>query len=1436
MSFSFGRPGAFGGGASATSGSGQVQMGPDLEEISTEALGFLSLSRDAKIRLLSTPWPSNALPPPTSSLLSIASTNGLVAAAGPDALILASTESVRQAFSAEVSGGSDVKPFSPQLTINLPMRVSQVAFSSDENYLVISAESGGGLAVYDVRTLMQGSTQSSFELSTNGLSLRALSPNPTVAELFALVTTDGHLMMANLKERQFVSGPGGQLLKNGVSCVSWSTRGKQLVAGLADGTAYQMTPEGGGKAEIPKPQGLEGDHHVSSITWLENNIFLTAHTPTTSDSDVIPMSTFHLVTRQPPSYLFQKLADPSPPFGVNRSPPHHFMLRLKDFPPNLQDLVVVSSTASIDIGLFTRSKAPLSKDVAAEKITDIFTMTGMANDTRRASLPMSEDLLDTSPIGLAFDLSAKEKVQRPIAGEEMNESATPLPALVVLNNEGVLAGWWIVYSEAVRQGIAYPGLAASGGGQRSQTEQPKTPFGAPAQQQTAAFGQPTFGSPTAANNAFGTPNKPATPTFGAPSIPGALGGNRGSLWGSPATANMTPQAAGPTFGRPTFGSSTPLGGGGGFGAIGALGTNRSSPWAAAAAGTTPATGSTFGQTNSFGAPAITPLGGIIPTKPPAASTSGFGSWANQGGFAAAAAQRGAVGNSFGSGSPFATGTFGGGMDTTSSFSTGASPARNSTEGLGGSGFKLESAFKPDNTEQGDTRSPTDPKGSLFDKSFGTTLTQTQNKPSTLDIKEADMDIENVSGEKGDTTGPSQNSQPLFSTPTSTPPALKVSTPGTMAAVSAMADSKSGSRLPPEVPNKLEPTPPLPPAPFPPSPKIKSEPREGPRIDASLLEPPLPPDSTSKTTFQAGDSSGSSSFKSIDEPPLPPDFIAPKLSPGWVPPTDIPGGPSEDEGHTLLTSEGETARFDDEGSGEDVAQDLSPITDRNESRGITPQSSFAHSTFSKESSFDESPVGGQFSIVPRQYQPQHPSLFGEVIKPVPYLPPSTSRVPQSPRSPSPVKSGVPGSVLRPDASRPISAISQPSEMRHALIGPPLLPPQRVPAKQLLEDTEEELTDREDEKIRAELATEVEGTTALASFTAHQDYVGDTTRKGIPGQIEKVYRDINSMIDTLGLNARSLEAFTKGHSDRKGRSEHTKDDLETDENWILVEIDDLTAIEDDLSDRLESNRIQDWEAQCRVCVELESDLVKGNSRWRTSVKITADISINLIVRAKYNEVRRAISAASDPGQIEIRRSAPLSAQQAFQQNELRKQSTVFQKLLVETEEGIALLKAKLVSTSGKTSGKLAAPTVEAVMNTILKMTTMVEKRSGDVDLLENQMRKLGLNPMNRNGVDSGTGGISSTTPPPSTPDRPGSGTYGLFYTPGSAYGTPKDLRSSLGGLAVGSPDGKGTPRKKLNAITPEEVEITKEKMARKRLVTKRLRDALVATSPKVRVVEE
>lgn len=164
---------------------------------------------------------------------------------------------MRKAFEKPKDGDSDIREFEPQLKIPMPMRVSQLSFTADENYLILSAESGGGLAVYEVQSLLSGSTNSAFELSTNGETLRAMIPNPTPekAELCAIVTNNGNLHMANLKERQISS-----VLKNQVSCASWSSKGKQLCAGLGDGTIFQMTPEGEGKGEVPKPPSV-GDFH-----------------------------------------------------------------------------------------------------------------------------------------------------------------------------------------------------------------------------------------------------------------------------------------------------------------------------------------------------------------------------------------------------------------------------------------------------------------------------------------------------------------------------------------------------------------------------------------------------------------------------------------------------------------------------------------------------------------------------------------------------------------------------------------------------------------------------------------------------------------------------------------------------------------------------------------------------------------------------------------------------------------------------------------------------------------------------------------------------------------------------------------------------------------------------------------------------------------------
>lgn len=212
-----------------------------------------------------TPWPAEAQPLLTSSLIATASRRGLVVGGGPEGLVVATTKSVRDALLATGQEGEKVKPFEPQGRIPLSSRPTHVTFCSEENALVVATESDG-LLIYDSSALLQPNVQPSILIPTNGTSLRALIGNPApetekVSSFVAMVTINGDLLLANLKDGSLTSGPSGSTLRNGVSSVAWSPKGKQLIAGLADGTCCQLDPQGVAKADIPRPPELQGNKH-----------------------------------------------------------------------------------------------------------------------------------------------------------------------------------------------------------------------------------------------------------------------------------------------------------------------------------------------------------------------------------------------------------------------------------------------------------------------------------------------------------------------------------------------------------------------------------------------------------------------------------------------------------------------------------------------------------------------------------------------------------------------------------------------------------------------------------------------------------------------------------------------------------------------------------------------------------------------------------------------------------------------------------------------------------------------------------------------------------------------------------------------------------------------------------------------------------------------
>jgi nucleoporin NUP159 len=362
----------------------------------------------------------------------------------------------------------------------------------------------------------------------------------------------------------------------------------------------------------------------------------------------------------------------------------------------------------------------------------------------------------------------------------------------------------------------------------------------------------------------------------------------------------------------------------------------------------------------------------------------------------------------------------------------------------------------------------------------------------------------------------------------------------------------------------------------------------------------------------------------------------------------------------------------------------------------------------------------------------------------------------------------------------------------------------------------LSDDDDERLRKELATEVEGTRTLNEFIAHQDYVGHITKPGIPGQIEKVYRDINSMVDTLGLNSRSLKAFVKGQSEPERTKELSIENLDADDEWCLIEIEDLGVLESSLEKDLEENTMRDFDAKITGCRELQVDLTK--------------------IRGRCAELKRSIDLKTDPELVKAAKMAPLSTEQTAVMNDLRRDFTNFQKQLVDTEAGIAMLRAKLASHGGGSSKNgvpQKVPTVEAVERTIRKMTSMAEKKSGDLDVLEIQMRKLNVIGSNVSSRE----GSPFVTPPTSA--RKG---RRLIRTPGSvdghgAFFTPKSSRSALGGSIMSSRNGaNGTPRKPMDQVADDDVRLYSERARRLLANNKLLREALLQREFRVRELDD
>ncbi|KAK5628203.1 hypothetical protein RRF57_003918 [Xylaria bambusicola] len=354
----------------------------------------------------------------------------------------------------------------------------------------------------------------------------------------------------------------------------------------------------------------------------------------------------------------------------------------------------------------------------------------------------------------------------------------------------------------------------------------------------------------------------------------------------------------------------------------------------------------------------------------------------------------------------------------------------------------------------------------------------------------------------------------------------------------------------------------------------------------------------------------------------------------------------------------------------------------------------------------------------------------------------------------------------------------------------------------------LIDEEDDAVQKILRTRIEPTLELDEFIAHSGVVppaGDS----IPAQVEAVYRDINSMMDTLGLNCRSLKAWTTGHREFSS-DDHSPEDLASPDAWTLEDIGQLTHIIDQvLGEALDQARVTDVEEKVAQVQDIQREHLRDCN--------------------KQADIRKIIASRLDPEEAAAYQALPLSAEQAAQQSDLRRQLGHFQSLLAQAEENLTMLKAKIVSANSNSGRGGPVPTIEAIVRTITKMTSMVEKRSGDIDVLENQMRKLRLGSTGPAGSREGS--------PLTTPNAKRTLGSSIFSPDRSTReATPMRgsyMRHSLSGSisGIGGDISRTPPRKKLSGFGDAERRAVKEKRERRTAILGKLRNSLEAKGPSI-----
>ncbi|KAG5671965.1 hypothetical protein PVAND_002130 [Polypedilum vanderplanki] len=323
----------------------------------------------------------------------------------------------------DLESSNAIESNAPVRKIPMPSSVTQLACNCDGSILAVDVKINGisHIQLYSVASFLAPSVQKirEFRVSTDNSSSSQLCWNPVINSALAVCSENGSLGLYVLKDQGVEFHSIDPSLK--AKCCCWSPKGKQIVAGFADGKLMQFNMEMKPARTIECPQGIiNGSFDTIAIQWFSTYQFAVAFLKHAEESRPV----LHIVNA-PKAGPLQFIAYNDVCYSTSEVRPSKIYLQYIQ----QWSLLLVASANCVDISFLRITKPGDIPEWTQE----------FANDQFPAELPLTPEKEESFPVGFELDTACSGRLL-----QEDGSQYPVMPMIHLLSTYGVLCSFYFV--------------------------------------------------------------------------------------------------------------------------------------------------------------------------------------------------------------------------------------------------------------------------------------------------------------------------------------------------------------------------------------------------------------------------------------------------------------------------------------------------------------------------------------------------------------------------------------------------------------------------------------------------------------------------------------------------------------------------------------------------------------------------------------------------------------------------------------------------------------------------------------------------------------------------------------------------------------------------------------------------------------------------------